>query len=85
MSDESRKSRGRSLEDASFPIPVGKHALPDRAIVQRAVAQISWRSEQVLFDKPDSPETRLWYAQKTIEMTFEKLNSWFDSQRAALE
>ncbi|GAH77191.1 unnamed protein product, partial [marine sediment metagenome] len=24
-------------------------------------------------------------AQKTIEMTFEKLNSWFDSQRAALE
>jgi len=24
-------------------------------------------------------------ARKTIEMTFEKLNSWFDSQRAALE
>ena len=28
MSDKSRKSRGRSREDASFPVPVGKDVLP---------------------------------------------------------
>ena len=42
-------------------------AWPDREIVQRTVAQIPWRSNLALLDKLDRPDTRLWYAQKTIE------------------
>jgi predicted nuclease of restriction endonuclease-like (RecB) superfamily len=154
MSDDDRKSRGRSRPDASFPAPTGKNMLPsdyatvlndikeriqtervrvtlganaamvllywdigrtildrqqqqgwgakvidrlsydlktafpdmsgfsprnlkymrkfaeswqDRVIVQRAVAQIPWRSNLALLDKLDRPETRLWYARKIIE------------------
>jgi predicted nuclease of restriction endonuclease-like (RecB) superfamily len=40
---------------------------PDRSIVQRTVAQIPWRSNLALLDKLQDNETRLWYAQKTIE------------------
>ena len=40
---------------------------PDREIVQRAAAQIPWRSNQLLLDKLKHKETRLWYAQKTAE------------------
>ena len=42
-------------------------AWPDREIVQRTVAQIPWRSNLALLEKLDRPDTRLWYAQKTIE------------------
>ncbi len=42
-------------------------AWPDREIMQRAVAQIPWRSNLALLDKLDRPETRLWYARKIIE------------------
>ncbi len=42
-------------------------AWPDREIVQRVVAQIPWRSNLALLDKLTDPETRTWYAQKTIE------------------
>lgn len=42
-------------------------AWPDREFVQRTVAQIPWRSNLALLDKLDDPETRLWYALKTIE------------------
>jgi predicted nuclease of restriction endonuclease-like (RecB) superfamily len=37
-------------------------------IVQRTVAQIPWRSNIVLMDKLKNPETRLWYANKTVEL-----------------
>jgi predicted nuclease of restriction endonuclease-like (RecB) superfamily len=40
---------------------------PDRSIMQRTVAQIPWRSNLTLLDKLNSPETRLWYAEKTLE------------------
>ena len=40
---------------------------PDRQIVQRTVAQIPWRSNIALIDKIKDSETRLWYAQQTIE------------------
>ncbi len=40
---------------------------PDRSIVQRTVAQIPWRSNLTLLDKLNNPETRLWYAEKTLE------------------
>ncbi|MDY6906450.1 MAG: PDDEXK nuclease domain-containing protein [Thermodesulfobacteriota bacterium] len=40
---------------------------PDSKIVQRTVAQIPWRSNIALMDKLDNAQTRLWYAQKTIE------------------
>jgi predicted nuclease of restriction endonuclease-like (RecB) superfamily len=40
---------------------------PDFAIVQRAAEQISWRNNQVLLDKIDDPEIRLWYADKSYE------------------
>ena len=42
-------------------------AWPEREFVQRTVAQIPWRSNLALLDKLDIPETRLWYARKTIE------------------
>jgi len=40
---------------------------PDQSIVQRTVAQIPWRSNLTLLDKLNNPETRLWYAEKTLE------------------
>lgn len=39
----------------------------DFEIVQRTVAQISWRSNITLLDKLKDPDLRLWYAQKAIE------------------
>ena len=43
-------------------------AWPDRAIVQRTVAQLPWRSNLTLLDKLDDPQIRLWYAQKALEL-----------------
>jgi predicted nuclease of restriction endonuclease-like (RecB) superfamily len=42
-------------------------AWPDRAIVQEALAQITWYHNLALLEKLNAPETRLWYAQKTVE------------------
>jgi predicted nuclease of restriction endonuclease-like (RecB) superfamily len=42
-------------------------AWPERQIVQRTAAQIPWRNNQVLLDKLDNPEIRLWYAKKNME------------------
>ncbi len=39
----------------------------DRAIVQRSVAQIPWRSNLALLDKLNSFESRIWYGLRTIE------------------
>lgn len=55
---------------------------PDRTFVQRTVAQIPWRSNLALLDKLQDNETRLWYAQKTIEYGWGKdivairIDSW---------
>ena len=40
---------------------------PDYELVQRSVALIPWRSNVALMDKLDTPDERLWYAQKTLE------------------
>ncbi len=45
---------------------------PDREIVQRTVAQIPWRSNLALLDKLTDSDTRLWYAEKTIENGWSK-------------
>ncbi len=42
-------------------------AWPERSVVQRAVAQLSWRHNIALLEKLDNPEQRLWYAQASIE------------------
>ena len=42
-------------------------AWPDRAIVQEALAQISWYQNIALLEKISAPEDRLWYARKTLE------------------
>ena len=42
-------------------------AWPDRAIVQEALAQITWYHNLALLEKLDTAETRLWYARKTVE------------------
>lgn len=42
-------------------------AWPDRAIVQEALAQITWYHNITLLEKLDHAEERLWYAGKTIE------------------
>jgi predicted nuclease of restriction endonuclease-like (RecB) superfamily len=39
----------------------------DFSILQRTVAKIPWRSNILLMDKLNDEQTRLWYAQKTIE------------------
>lgn len=43
-------------------------AWPDRAIVQRTVALLPWRSNLTLLDKLGDPDTRLWYAHKALEL-----------------
>jgi len=45
---------------------------PDIEIVQRTVALIPWRSNITLLDKLTDPDTRLWYAKKTVEYGFGK-------------
>ncbi len=45
---------------------------PDYEIVQRVVAQIPWRSNISLMDKLKDEESRIWYAQKTIENGWSK-------------
>ena len=41
---------------------------PERELVQRTVALIPWRSNLTLLDKLNDPKTRLWYAEKTLEL-----------------
>lgn len=45
---------------------------PDYEIVQRVVAQIPWRSNISLLDKLKDGESRIWYAQQTIENGWSK-------------
>ena len=42
-------------------------AWPDVAIVQESLAQLTWYHHIALLEKLDSPESRLWYAAKTLE------------------
>lgn len=42
-------------------------AWPDEEIVQRIPAQIPWRHNQVLIDKLNDLEERIWYAQQSLE------------------
>ena len=42
-------------------------AWPDRELVQRIVAQLSWGQNITLLEKLDTPEDRLWYAAHTVE------------------
>ena len=45
---------------------------PNFEIVQRVVAQIPWRSNISLMDKLSDEESRIWYANKTIEYGWSK-------------
>jgi len=47
-------------------------AWPEIEIVQRTVALIPWRSNITLLDKLKDTQTRLWFAQQTIENGFGK-------------
>lgn len=42
-------------------------AWPDREVVQRSVAQLSWGQNITLLEKLETPEERLWYAARTVE------------------
>lgn len=42
-------------------------AWPDPSIVQRVAAQLPWRQNQVLLDRLEDPEARLWYARRAVE------------------
>jgi len=42
-------------------------AWPNRAIVQRIVAQLPWRHNIALIERLDNTKTRMWYAQQTIQ------------------
>ena len=52
-------------------------AWPNRAIVQEALAQITWYHNLALLDKLNDPVIRLWYARKTVE------NGWSRNVLAA--
>jgi predicted nuclease of restriction endonuclease-like (RecB) superfamily len=41
-------------------------AWPDRAIVQRVIAQLPWRQNIALIERLKDENTRLWYAEQTI-------------------
>ncbi len=41
-------------------------AWPDRAIVQRVIAQLPWRQNIALIERLDDEKSRLWYAEQTI-------------------
>lgn len=41
-------------------------AWPDRAIVQRVVAQLPWRQNIALLERLDDESLRLWYAEQTL-------------------
>ena len=40
---------------------------PEQKIVQEVLAQIPWYHNLALLEKLDDVDTRLWYAQKTVE------------------
>ena len=40
---------------------------PDFEFVQQVVAQIPWRTNRILLDKLNDRDSRIWYAQETIE------------------
>ena len=40
---------------------------PNRRIVQASLAQLTWYHHIALMEKLDNPESRLWYAAKTLE------------------
>ncbi len=42
-------------------------AWPEPAIVQRSAAQLPWRHHQLLLDKLDSADQRLWYAAAALD------------------
>jgi len=42
-------------------------AWPDREVVQRIVAQLTWGQNITMLEKLGTPEDRLWYAARTIE------------------
>ena len=50
--------------------------------VQQAVAQIPWGHNVLLINKLDTPEERLWYAQKTVENGWSRssLAFWIDAK-----
>lgn len=41
-------------------------AWPERAIVQRVIAQLPWRQNIALLERLDDETTRLWYAKQTL-------------------
>lgn len=47
-------------------------AWPDKAIVQRTVARLPWRSNLTLLEKLDQPDLRLWYAHQALEQGLSK-------------
>jgi len=47
-------------------------AWPDRAIVQRTVAQLPWRTNLTLLEKLDATDLRLWYAQRALSLGLSK-------------
>jgi predicted nuclease of restriction endonuclease-like (RecB) superfamily len=42
-------------------------AWPEREVVQRVVAQLSWGQNITLLEKLETPEERIWYAARTVE------------------
>jgi len=60
-------------------------AWPDKAIVQRLIAQLPWRQNIALLERLDNRDTRLWYAQKTVEHGWSQSILRMQIERAAHE
>jgi predicted nuclease of restriction endonuclease-like (RecB) superfamily len=60
-------------------------AWPDRAIVQRVIAQLPWRQNIALLERLGDAATRLWYAEQTIRNGWSQPVLCFQIERRAHE
>lgn len=71
LNDAFPEMSGFSPRNIKFMRKFGE-SWPDFEIVQRVVAQILWRTNIFLMDKLKDIESRIWYANRTIENGWSK-------------
>lgn len=71
--------KGFSARNIQYMVTFARE-YPDTSITQQPVAQIPWGHNTLLLDKLKDSNTRIWYAQKTIENGWSRnvLMHWLD-------
>lgn len=72
--------KGFSARNIQYMVAFARE-YPDSPITQQPVAQIPWGHNTLLLDKVSNRESRIWYAQRTIENGWSRsiLLHWIDS------